>query len=65
MKVPNGEEFPRPEYADALRDFMEKQANKAAVPADYNNPLPTERNAPFNRVGRFSFLPGRDLLNDL
>ena len=34
MKVPNGEEFPRPEYADALRDFMEKQANKAAVPAD-------------------------------
>ncbi|MCH8744090.1 MAG: VOC family protein [Chloroflexi bacterium] len=34
MKVPNGEEFPRAEYADAIRDFMEKKANKAAVPAD-------------------------------
>ncbi len=30
MKVPNGEQFPRPEYADAIRDFMEKQAAKAA-----------------------------------
>ncbi len=34
MKVPNGEMFPRAEYADAIKDFMEKKANKAAVPAD-------------------------------
>jgi len=25
MKVPNGEEFPRPEYAEALRDFWESR----------------------------------------
>ena len=31
MKVPNGEEFPRAEYADAIRDFMEKKANKVPV----------------------------------
>ena len=29
MKVPNGEQFPRAEYADAIKDFMEKQAAKA------------------------------------
>ena len=34
MKVPNGEQFPREEYAEAIRDFVEKQASKVAVPAD-------------------------------
>ena len=34
MKVPNGEMFPRAEYADAIRDFMEKKANKVPVAAD-------------------------------
>jgi catechol 2,3-dioxygenase-like lactoylglutathione lyase family enzyme len=31
MKVPNGEQFPRAEYADAIEDFMKKRANKAPV----------------------------------
>ena len=26
MKVPNGEQFPRAEYADAIKDFMDKKA---------------------------------------
>jgi catechol 2,3-dioxygenase-like lactoylglutathione lyase family enzyme len=34
MKVPNGEQFPRPEYADALEDFMKKRSGKVAVSAD-------------------------------
>ena len=34
MKVPNGEMFPRAEYADAIKDFMEKKANKVPVGAD-------------------------------
>ena len=33
MKVPNGEQFPRAEYADAIRDFMEKQAAKSTAAA--------------------------------
>ena len=31
MKVPNGEEFPRAEYAEAIRDFMNKRPVKAPV----------------------------------
>ena len=33
MKVPNGEQFPRAEYADAIRDFMDKKNNPAPVAA--------------------------------
>ncbi len=28
MKVPNGEEFPRPEYAEALEDFMKTKSRR-------------------------------------
>jgi catechol 2,3-dioxygenase-like lactoylglutathione lyase family enzyme len=31
MKVPNGEQFPREEYAEALRDFMSKRSQKSPV----------------------------------
>ncbi len=31
MKVPNGEQFPRAEYADAIKDFMDKKSGKVAV----------------------------------
>ena len=33
MKVPNGEQFPRAEYEDAIRDFMDKKNNPAPVAA--------------------------------
>ena len=33
MKVPNGEKFPRAEYADAIKDFMDKKAGGAPAAA--------------------------------
>jgi catechol 2,3-dioxygenase len=32
MKVPNGEQFPRPEYADALRDFWDSRKAQKVAP---------------------------------
>ena len=34
MKVPNGEQFPRAEYADAIKDFMDKKAGRVPVASD-------------------------------